>query len=86
MILDKNAFIAVLLPKFIIRTLTPIKMDAYRLPFVEPESRWPTSIWPRELPIGGEAADVVKIEEDCGNGSCGLRCQSCSSTQSRDRC
>jgi haloalkane dehalogenase len=66
MILDENAFIEILLPKLIIRTLTRAEMDAYRLPFGEPESRWPTLVWPRELPIGGEPADVVKIFEGYG--------------------
>jgi haloalkane dehalogenase len=66
MIFDENAFIEILLPKLIIRTLTRTEMDAYRLPFVEPQSRWPTLVWPRELPIGGEPADVVKIVEDYG--------------------
>jgi haloalkane dehalogenase len=66
MILDENAFIEVLLPRLILRTLTSAEMDAYRLPFIEPKSRRPMLIWPRELPIGGEPADVVKIVEDYG--------------------
>jgi haloalkane dehalogenase len=70
MILDENAFIEVLLPKLIIRTLTSTEMDAYRLPFIEPEARWPMLVWPRELPIGGEPADVVKIFEDYGQWLC----------------
>jgi len=37
MILDENTFIEILLPKLIIRTLTKAEMDAYRLPFREPE-------------------------------------------------
>jgi haloalkane dehalogenase len=41
-------------------------MDAYRLPFIEPEARWPTLVWPRELPIGGEPTDIVKIFENYG--------------------
>ncbi len=66
MILDGNAFIEMLLPKLIIRTLSRAEMDAYRRPFIEPETRWPTLIWPRELPIGGEPPDVVEIVEDYG--------------------
>ncbi len=66
MILGENAFIELLLPKLIIRTLTRTEMDAYRRPFVEPESRGPMLVWPRELPISGEPADVVKIFEDYG--------------------
>jgi haloalkane dehalogenase len=66
MILDENAFIEMLLPKLIIRTLSSAEMDAYRRPFIERKSRRPMLIWPRELPIGGEPADVVKIVEDYG--------------------
>jgi haloalkane dehalogenase len=54
--LGENAFIEILLSKLISRTLTRTEMDAYSLPFIEPESRWPTLVWPRELPIGGEPA------------------------------
>ena len=64
MILDENAFIEVLLPKLIIRRLSEAEMDAYRLPFIEREKRWPMLFWPRELPIGGEPADVVAIVEE----------------------
>jgi haloalkane dehalogenase len=66
MVIDENVFIEMLLPKLIIRALTEAEIDAYRLPFIKPESRWPTLIWPRELPIGGEPADVVKIVQDYG--------------------
>jgi haloalkane dehalogenase len=66
MIFDENAFIEMLLPKLILRTLTGTEMDNYRRPFIEPESRRPMLVWPRELPIGGEPADVVKIFEDYG--------------------
>ena len=61
MVIDENAFIEMLLPKLIIRTLTKAEMDAYRLPFIEPQARRPMLIWPRELPISGEPADVVRI-------------------------
>jgi haloalkane dehalogenase len=66
MVLDDNAFIEVLVPKLIIRTLTGTEMEAYRRPFVEPRSRWPMLVWPRELPIGGEPAEIVKIFERYG--------------------
>jgi haloalkane dehalogenase len=66
MVIDENAFIEILLPKLIIRTLTKAEMDTYRLPFIEPQARRPMLIWPRELPISGEPADVVKIVEDYG--------------------
>jgi haloalkane dehalogenase len=73
MILEENAFIEMLLPKLDIRTLTQAEMDAYRRPFIEPKSRQPTLAWPRELPIGGEPADVVKIVEDYGQWLFGSR-------------
>ena len=38
-------------------------MEAYRAPFRDPERRLTTLIWPRELPIEGEPADVVAIVE-----------------------
>jgi haloalkane dehalogenase len=37
-------------------------MAQYRRPFAEPgEGRRPTLAWPRQIPIGGEPADVAKI-------------------------
>jgi haloalkane dehalogenase len=66
MILDDNFFIEVLLPKLIIRPLTETEMEAYRRPFQTRSSRLPTLAWPRELPIGGEPADVVAIVETYG--------------------
>jgi haloalkane dehalogenase len=39
-------------------------MEAYRAPTRERERRLPTLVWPRELPIEGEPADVVAIVEE----------------------
>jgi haloalkane dehalogenase len=66
MILDDNFFIEVLLPKLVIRPLTETEMEAYRRPFQTRASRLPTLAWPRELPIGGEPADVVAIVKKYG--------------------
>lgn len=66
MILDDNFFIEVLLPKLVIRPLSEAEMDAYRRPFRTRSSRLPTLVWPRELPIGGEPADVVAIVKGYG--------------------
>jgi len=42
--------------------LTAEEMAVYRRPYQEPgESRRPTLTWPREIPVGGEPADVVAI-------------------------
>lgn len=66
MILDENFFIEVLLPKLVIRPLSEAEMNVYRRPFQTRSSRLPTLVWPRELPIGGEPADVVTIVEKYG--------------------
>jgi haloalkane dehalogenase len=66
MILDENFFIEVLLPKLVLRPLSEAEMKAYRRPFHKPSSRLPMLAWPRELPIGGEPADVVAIVEKYG--------------------
>ncbi len=67
MILDENAFIEVLLPRLIIRRLSEAEMEAYRRPFRERTARLPTLIWPRELPIGGEPADIVVLVQQYGS-------------------
>jgi haloalkane dehalogenase len=64
MVLDDNFFVETVLPKSIMRALTEEEMDAYRTPFRTRDSRWPTLMWPRELPIEGMPADVVSIVDD----------------------
>ena len=66
LILDDNAFIEVVMPKSILRSLSDTEMDAYREPFRERDSRLPMLAWPRELPIDGEPADVVATVNDYG--------------------
>ena len=66
MIFDENFFIEMLLPKLVIRPLSETEMQAYRRPFQTRSSRLPTLVWPRELPIGGEPADVVAIVKEYG--------------------
>jgi haloalkane dehalogenase len=66
MALDENFFIEEMLPKSVTRKLTEDEMNAYRAPFRTRESRLPTLVWPRELPIEGEPADVVKVVEAYG--------------------
>lgn len=65
MVLEKNIFVERVLPGSIIRKLDEHEMDAYRRPFAEAgEARRPTLTWPRQLPIGGEPAEVVAIVRD----------------------
>lgn len=62
LILEKNVFIERILPGSILRTLSDEEMNHYRAPFrTDPESRWPTLTWPRQIPLAGEPADVVSI-------------------------
>ncbi len=40
-------------------------MVEYRRPFLDPgEDRRPTLTWPRQIPLGGEPADVAEIAAD----------------------
>jgi haloalkane dehalogenase len=66
LVLDANFFVETILPKSVMRRLTDEEMNAYRAPFQTTESRLPTLMWPRELPIDGEPADVVGIVKAYG--------------------
>jgi len=57
-------FIERVLPGSVLRKLTEAEMTEYRRPYLEREDRWPTLTWPRQIPIAGEPADVVKIVAD----------------------
>jgi haloalkane dehalogenase len=62
MVLQNNYFIETILPNAIQRKLSDEEMTEYRRPFAEPgEGRRPTLTWPRQIPIGGEPADVHAI-------------------------
>ena len=65
MILAKNMFVERVLPGSILRQLTDAEMAEYRRPFAASgEDRRPTLSWPRQIPIEGEPADVVKVVKD----------------------
>ena len=65
MILAKNMFVERVLPGSVLRKLTDEEMAEYRRPFMNPgEDRRPTLTWPRQIPIEGEPADVVKVVQD----------------------
>ena len=61
MVMTKNLFVEAILPASIMRDLSDDEMAEYRRPFIEPEHRRPTLTWPRQIPLGGEPADVVAI-------------------------
>jgi haloalkane dehalogenase len=68
MVLEENSFIEFNLPNTVLRPLTDEEMNEYRRPFAEPgEARRPTLSWPRQLPIGGDPADVTEIVTTFGN-------------------
>jgi haloalkane dehalogenase len=62
MVLDKNVFVERVLPGSVLRGLDDAEMEVYRAPFgAAGEDRRPTLTWPRQIPLGGEPADVVEI-------------------------
>ncbi|MBB4916089.1 haloalkane dehalogenase [Streptosporangium saharense] len=67
LILDENFFVETVLPKSVLRTLDEAEMEAYRAPFRTRESRLPTLVFPRELPIDGTPADVAETVEAYGH-------------------
>jgi haloalkane dehalogenase len=66
MILDENFFVEKILPLSIIRKLSQQEMATYRAPFLAREARLPTLVWPRQIPIEDEPADVTAIVESYG--------------------
>ena len=64
LVLQQNIFIEQSLVRGTLRPYTDAELAEYRRPFLEPgEARRPMLTWPRELPIGGEPANVVAIVE-----------------------
>jgi haloalkane dehalogenase len=66
LVLDENFFVETVLPRSIIRRMSETEMDPYRKPFLKREARVPTLVWPRELPIERQPADVVDVVERYG--------------------
>ncbi|EKV28928.1 alpha/beta hydrolase [Caenispirillum salinarum AK4] len=61
MVHDDHIFIEQILPGAVMRDLPAEVMDNYRAPFApEDRTRKPILVFPRELPIAGEPADVVR--------------------------
>jgi haloalkane dehalogenase len=58
MILQNNLFIEFNLPRGVTGGLAADDHDVYRAPYPDPASRKPLLVWPREIPIDGEPADV----------------------------
>lgn len=71
MILEENLFVEAILPRSIFRKLSEQEMAAYRAPFLTREARLPTLVWPRQIPIEGEPADVAAIVQSYGQAMSG---------------
>ena len=63
MVIEENFFVEKVLPSGVLRPLTDDEMAHYRAPYRERDARWPTLVWPRQIPIDGEPADVQAIVE-----------------------
>jgi haloalkane dehalogenase len=61
MALEENISIEGILPGLTMRELSAEEMDEYRRPYPAPDDRLPTLLWPREIPIAGEPADVHAV-------------------------
>ena len=65
MVLAKNVFVERVLPSAVSRPMSEVEMAEYRRPFARAgEDRRPTLSWPRQIPIDGQPADVVKVVEE----------------------
>ncbi|MEE9256666.1 MAG: haloalkane dehalogenase [bacterium] len=64
LVLKQNFFVEKILPSMVVREVTEEIHNEYRRPYRNPgEDRRPTLTWPREIPIEGEPADVLKVIE-----------------------
>lgn len=63
LIIKQNFFIEGALPGSVIRRLSQATMDNYRAPFLDEATRKPILVWPNQIPIVGEPADVVQVVE-----------------------
>ncbi|GLZ49154.1 haloalkane dehalogenase [Actinomycetospora sp. NBRC 106375] len=66
MALGDNIFVEDVIPGTVLRTMTTEEMEVYRAPYPTRESRIPTLLWAREIPVEGETrpADMVDIVTD----------------------
>lgn len=71
MILRDNMFIEFNLPFGVTSGLAADDHDVYRAPYPDPASRKPLLVWPREIPIDGEPADVHERMLDYGRWMAG---------------
>ena len=63
LVIVENAFIEETIPAAVMRDLDDATMDFYRAPFPTEDSRTPVLVWPNQIPIEDEPADVVEAVE-----------------------
>ncbi|MCE2471698.1 MAG: haloalkane dehalogenase, partial [Anaerolineae bacterium] len=56
-----NMFVTQILPQMTVRKLSAAEMSQYKAPFPSVDSRRPVRQWPREIPLNGQPADMVKL-------------------------
>ena len=61
LITEKNIFVERILPNSVLNGVSELAMKTYRSPYVNNETRLPTLVWPREIPISGEPQHMVEI-------------------------
>ena len=61
LVLDQNVFVERILPGAIVRKLSSEEMDAYRATSSDARARRAILAWPRQLPLGGEPAEIVAM-------------------------
>lgn len=64
MVIEGNMFVEGILPMMINRPLGEAAKAEYGAPYGDVESRLPTWMWPREVPIGGQPESSVTLMED----------------------
>jgi len=61
MIYGLNAFLKIIMPRLILRKLSPEEWRQYKHPFRKISARKPMLVWPREIPINGKPARTHRI-------------------------
>lgn len=59
MVLDQNLFVSTAFAGGVLTPVSPEDMEVYLAPFPTPESRRPILAWARQIPLGGEPAELV---------------------------
>ena len=62
-IFKENFFVERILPGSVLRQLSAEEMAVYRQPFADEASRKPTYVFPNEIPLDGQPADIVAAVE-----------------------